>query len=105
MSANAIAKQLLENGKFKDASKEQALHVKQETSALWQAPGVDGFLSTLFTIQELTLAARQLKGGKAQGPGTISPEFLIHCGPRCLEWFRGFYSNCLSNMNRTQDLA
>ena len=36
--------------------------------------------------------------GKAQGPDNIPPEFLIHCGPRCLEWLRGFYSNCLSNM-------
>ena len=98
VSANAIAKQLLENGKFKDASKEHALHVKQETSALWRAPGVDGFLSTPFTIQELMLAVRQLKSGKAQGPDNIPPEFLIHCGPRCLEWLRGFYSNCLSNM-------
>ena len=44
------------------------------------------------------LAVRQLKSGKAQGPDNIPPEFLIHCGPRCLEWLRGFYSNCLSNM-------
>ena len=97
MSSNAIAKQLLENGKFKEASKEHARYVKQETSALWQAPGVDGFLSTPFTIQELTLAVRQLKSGKAQGPDNIPPEFLIHCGPRCLEWLREFYSKCLSN--------
>ena len=96
--ANSIAKQLLDNGKFKDASKEHALHVKQEISALWQAPGVDGFLSSPFTIQELMLAIRQLKSGKAQGPDTIPPEFLIHCGPRCLEWLMGFYSNCLSNL-------
>ena len=65
MSANAIAKQLLENGKFKEASKEHARHVKQETSALWQDPGVDGFLSTPFTNQELMLVVRQLKSGKA----------------------------------------
>ena len=75
-----------------------ALHVKQETSALWQAPGVDGFLSTPFTIQELMLAIRQLKSGKAQGPDNSHPEFLIHCGPRCLEWLRGFYSNYFSNL-------
>ena len=75
-----------------------ALHVKQKTSALWQAPGVDGFLSTSFTIQELMLAIRQLKSGKAQGPDNIRPEFLIHCGPRCMEWLRGFYSNCFSNL-------
>ena len=63
-------------------------YVKQETSALWQAPGVDGFLSTPFIIQEFTLAIRQLKSGKGQGPDNIPPEFLIHCGPRCLEWLR-----------------
>ena len=78
--------------------KEHALHVKQETSALWQAPGVDGFLSTPFTIQEFKLAIRQLKSGKAQGLDKIPAEFLIHCGPRCHEWLRWFYSNCLSNL-------
>ena len=36
-----------------------------------KAPGVDGFLSTPFTIQELMLAIRQLKSGKAQGPDNI----------------------------------
>ena len=58
----AIAKQHLENWKLK-ASKEQARHVKQDTSALWQAPGVDGFVSTLFTIQVLMLAVCQVKSG------------------------------------------
>ena len=75
-----------------------ALDVKQETYALWQAPGVDGFLSTPFTIQELMLAIHQLKSGKAQGPDNIPPKFLIHCCPRCLEWLRGFYSNYFSNL-------
>ena len=50
-----------------------ALHVKQETSALWQAPGVDGFLSTPFTSQELMLAIRQIKSGKGQGPDNLPP--------------------------------
>ena len=98
VSANSIAKQLLDSGKFRNASKEHARHVKQETSALWQAPGVDGFLSTPFSIGELTFALRQLKSGKAQGPDNIPPEFLIHSGPRCLEWLRDFYSNCLMNL-------
>ena len=40
----------------------------------------------------------QLKNGKAQGPDNIPPEFLIHCGPRCLKWLREFYSNCFSNL-------
>ena len=68
VSANAIAKQLLENGKFKDASKEHALHVKQETSALWRAPGVDGFLSTPFTHPG-TYASRP-PTQEWKGPGT-----------------------------------
>ena len=46
------------------------------------------------------LAIRQLNSGKAQGPDNIPPEFLIHCGPRCLEWLRGFYSNCFSNLTK-----
>ena len=91
-------KKILGNGKFKDVSKEHALHVKQETSALLQAPGVDESLSTPLTNQELVLAFHQLKSGKAQGPHNIPPEFLIHCSQRCLEWLRTFYSNCLSIM-------
>ena len=46
------------------------------------------------------LAIRQLKSGKAKGPDNIPPEFLIHCRTRCLEWLRGFYSNCFSKLTK-----
>ena len=75
------AKQLLSNGRFKNGNKEHALAVKQETSALWQAPGVDWFLSGPFSTEELTFAISRLKSGKAQSPDNIPPEFIMKCGP------------------------
>ncbi len=96
----SLAKQLLSNGRFKNGNKEHALAVKQETSALWQAPGVDWFLSGPFSTEELTFsfAINQLKSGKAQGPDNIPPQFIMKCGPRGIEWLGGFFNNCMSNI-------
>ena len=96
----SLAKQLLSNGRFTDCNKEHALAVKQETSALWQAPGVDGFLSGPFSTEELTFsfAINQLKSGKAQGPDNIPPQFIMKCGPRGIKWLGGFFNNCMSDL-------
>ena len=99
VSANSIAEQLLTNGCFKNANKDATRSIKQETSKLRQAPGADGLLSSHFTCAELCVAIKQLKSGKAPGPDNIPPEFLLHCGPVCLEWLRAFYSYCLLSLN------
>ena len=72
------------------------LSVKQENSRLWRTPGVDGFLSASFSIKKLTSAINQVKSGEAQGTDNIPPEFLKHCGPKCLAWLKKFYSAFLS---------
>ena len=69
--------------------------LKQETTKLWQAPRVDGHLSQPLSSDELASAIKQLKSGKVQGPDNIPPEFLLHCGPKCLDWLQAFYSSCL----------
>ena len=96
VTANSIAKQLLGNGKYNEASKTHALDVKRETSSLWHAPGVDSHLSEPFTTEEIIKAVNQLKSGKAQGPDNIPPEFLINCGQKCTDWLRVFFSTCLA---------
>ena len=99
VTANSIAEQLLENGRFKDADKDHNRHIKQETSKLWQAPGVDGHLSSPFSPDEIASAIKHLKSGKAQGPDNLPPEFLLHCGPKCLEWLRLLFSTCLTHQS------
>ena len=98
VSANSIAEQLLANGRLKDPAKDHTRSIKQETTKLWQAPGADGFLSTPFTSEELSTAIGQLKSGKAQGQDNIPPEFLLHCGQRCQNWLKEFYSSCLNKL-------
>ena len=98
VSANSFAEQLLANGRHKDPAKDHTRSIKQETTKLWQAPGADGFLSTSFTSEELSTAIGQLKSGKAQGPDNIPPEFLLHCGQRCQNWLKEFYSSCLNKL-------
>ena len=102
VSANSIAEQLVNNGRFKDCDKAHKAHtrsVKQETTNLWQAPGVDGLLSAPFSQEEIANAIALLKSGKAQGPDNIPPEFLIHCGARCQKWLTDFYSCCFTNQS------
>ena len=99
VTANSIAQQLLANGSFKNADKDHTRKVKQEASSLWNAPGVDGLLSKPFNLAELMLGISQLKCGKAQGPDNIPPEFLKHCGPKCLSWLCDFYSTCLAALH------
>ena len=97
ITANSIAKQLLANGRFRGADKQQDLSVKRQCSMMWGVPGVGGRLSTPFTTLELSATIKLLKGGKAQGPDNIPPEFMMHCGKKCLEWVRKFFSFCLEH--------
>ena len=71
VTANSIAEQLPTNCRFKNANKDHADAVKHYSSKLWQCPGADGFLSTPFSPEELSIVIGQLKSGKAQGPNNI----------------------------------
>ena len=64
---------------------------------MWGVPGLGGHLTTLFNILELIATIKLLKGGKTHGPDNIPPEFMMHCGKKCLEWVHKFYSSCLEH--------
>ena len=89
--AHSIAKQLLASGRFRGADKQHELSVKRQCSIVWEVLGVGGHLTTSFITSVLTATIKLLKGGKAQGPDNIPPEFMMHCRKKCLEWVRKFY--------------
>ena len=88
----SIAKQLLANGHFRGADKQHDLSVKRQCGMMWRVPEIGGHLTTPFTTSELKATIKLLKGGKAQGPDKIPTGFMMHCGKKCLEWVRKFYS-------------
>ena len=99
VTASSIAHQLMHNGKCKMSDKKHALSVKQECSRLWSSLSADDFLSSPFSIKELTVPISQVKSGKARRPDNIPPEFLKHSRSKCLAWLKSFYSICLSKQN------
>ena len=103
VTANAIAAQLLKNGRFPDADKEFARSTSHEVSSLSTAASVNANLSRDFTPDELRDAMAKFKQGKAPGPDNIHPEFVIHQSEIISAWLCAFFSACLrrSKLPRT----
>ena len=81
VSADAIASQLVRNGKYETADCKSFRLVYQEVSNLWRATTPDLVnISNNFSQREFTAALQHLKPGKAPGPDSICPEFIIHAG-------------------------
>ena len=78
VTANAIASQLLKNGRFPDADKEFARLTSHKVSSLSRAASADANLSADLTAAELSAALNKLIPGKAPGCDYIHPEFIIH---------------------------
>ena len=95
VTANAIAAQLLKNGRFPDADKEFARSTSHEVSSLSRAASVNANLSGDFTPAELNDAMAKLKQGKAPGSDNIHPEFVIHQSEITSAWLCAFFSACL----------
>ena len=95
ITADAIASQLTNNGRFPDADKTFSRQTTSKVRDLCRAPSADSDLSRDFTLVEMTSAMRKLKSGKSPGPDNIHPEFILHQGPKLLEWLRVFCSVCL----------
>ena len=95
ITANAIAAQLINNGRFPDADKSFTRKISGEVNVLRRAPSVDLNLSGDFTYDEMELAFKHLKPNKAAGLDNIHPEFILHQGSKATEWLRSFCSLCL----------
>ena len=99
ISANAIASQLVRNGKYEAVDRKSSRLVFQEVSDFWRATTPDAVnISDNFSQREFTAALQHLKPGKAPGPDSICPELILHAGATLKSWLRDFISSCLHRL-------
>ena len=96
ITADAIAGQLLKNGRFPNADRDFTRKISREISALTRADSVDANLSGNFTLEETSAAITKLKPGKSPGCDNIHPEFIIHQSATTTRWLCSFLSSCFS---------
>ncbi|KAI4833215.1 hypothetical protein KUCAC02_016129, partial [Chaenocephalus aceratus] len=94
VTADAIASQLLKNGRFPDADKDLARLTSCEVSSILGADSVDSNLSGDFTADEISEAISKLKPGKSPGRDNIHPEFVIHQSSTTSGWLCAVFSSC-----------
>ena len=81
ISANAIAFQLIGNGRYEGINRESSRLISQEVSDLWMATRTSPVnISESFTSQEFAAVLKHLKPGKTVGPDSICPELITHAG-------------------------
>ena len=99
ISANAIASQLVRNGKHEAVDRKSPRLVSQEVSDLWRATTPDAVnIFDNFLQREFTAALQHLKPGKAPGPDSICSELALHAGAALKSWLRDFLSSCLRRL-------
>ena len=77
VTPNAIASQLLNNGRFPDANRDFARWTSREVTSLSRAATADANLSSDFTVEKLEAAIKKLKSGKAPGRDNIQGSVLL----------------------------
>ena len=86
VSANAIASQLVRNGKHEAVDHKSSRLVSQEVSDLWRATTPDAVnISDNFSQREFTAALQHLKPGKALSPDSIC-SVTLHAGAALKFW-------------------
>ena len=99
VSANAIASQLVRNGKYEAVGHKSFRLVLQEVSDLWRATTPDAVnIFDNFSQREFAAALQHLKPGKAPEPDSICPELILHAGAALKSWLRDFLSSCLHRL-------
>ena len=99
VSANAIASQLVRNGKYETVDHKSSRLVYQEVSELWRATTPDAVkISHNFSQREFTAALQHLKPGKAPGHDSICSELIFDAGAALKSWLRDFLSSCLRRL-------
>ena len=98
--ANAIASQLVRNGKYEAVDRKSSRLVFQEVSDLWRAttPDTVNIFPDNFSQREFAAALQHLKPVKAPGPDSICPELILHAGAALKSWLRDFLSSCLRRL-------
>ena len=76
VGANAIASQLLQNGRFTNPDPDFSRQVGKVVAELWKVDIKYVDMSTPFTTGELVEALKSMKADKIPGPDDIHPEFL-----------------------------
>ena len=98
VSANAIASQLVKNGRHKHCDQSFQRKLMKKMSEKWKSPSVDADLSSDFTRSELIEAIYRTKSGKTPGPDLIHLEFIPHAGKVAITWLQEFYSICIRRL-------
>ena len=99
VSADAIASQLVRNGKYEAVDRKSSRLVSQEVSDLWRVTTPDPVnISDNFSQSEFTSALQHLKPGKALGSDSIFSELILHAGAALKSWLRDFLSSCLRRL-------
>ena len=99
VSADAIASQLVRNGKYEAVDRKSSRLVFQEMSDLWRATTPNAVnISDNFSQKELTAALQHFKPGKTPGPDFICPELILHAEADLKSWLRDFLSSCLRRL-------
>ena len=92
VSANAVASQLVRNGRYEAVDCKWSPVVSQ-VSHLWRATTLNPVnISDTFSQREFTIALQHLKPGKALSPDSICPELIIHAGAAFKSWLHNFLS-------------
>ena len=102
VSADAIASQLVRNGKYEAVDRKSSRLVFQEVSDLWRATTPDPVnISDKFSQREFPAALQHLKPGKASSltiTDSICPELILHAGAALKSWLHDFLSSCLRRL-------
>ena len=99
VSADAIASQLVRNGKYEAVDRKSSRLVFQEVSDICRVITPAALnISDSFSQREFTAALQHLKPGKAPGPDSIFPELILHAGAALKSWLRDFLYSCLRRL-------
>ena len=99
VTANAIASQLVRNGKYEAVDRKSSRLVTQKVSDLWRATSPYAVnISDNFSQREFTTALQHLKPGKAPGPDSICSELTLHYRAALKSWLCDFFSSCLRRL-------
>lgn len=96
VTANQVANHIVNMSRAK-SNKAHCKKIKKDLSKLKKGLTQTSTLSDPFSEDELNIATKNLKLGKAPGFDNIHNEFLANLGPNAIKWLSQFYSDILSS--------